>query len=278
MQGDRRFQLAAVLGAALILAAALSDVLGSTIWERHALLASLVANLLVVAVTVVVLNEVLERRDRRRWSLLAQSVLFALLQSARATWTGLLEILDLTEVQSGALESLSDAAEIAEDAEQVSQAIRRLLADDQRRADLQRVCSALSEHSSEVIARWAPLMVSARPYAEVLDRHVELAGRLDWLSSVLAHNEPLAGRTVREETLTRSSVATEHADALGNDDWLHDQLLAVIRLATELDRDSRSHAYELVPLSWWTERTVGLAGGEDGLAASASQDVELAPH
>ena len=94
MTSDRRFALAASAGLALILAAAVSDFLAGTFWERHALLASLVANLLVVAVTVVVVNELLERRDRRRWNLLAQSVLFALLQSARATWTGLVEELD----------------------------------------------------------------------------------------------------------------------------------------------------------------------------------------
>ena len=105
-------------------------------------------------------------------------------------------------------------------------------------------------------------MVNARPYAEVLDRHVELAGRLEWLSSVLAHNEPVAGRTLRDEALTRSNAATEHAEELGNDDWLHDQLLAVIRLATELDRDSRAeHAYALVPP----------AGGRSGLLALREQ-------
>ncbi len=41
-------------------------------WVRHTLLTSLVASLIVVAVTVAVLNEVLERRQRQRWSVLAQ--------------------------------------------------------------------------------------------------------------------------------------------------------------------------------------------------------------
>lgn len=262
MDSDRRFALAAGAGLALILGAAVSDFLVGSFWERHALLASLVANLLVVAITVVVVNELLERRDRRRWNLLAQSVLFALLQSARATWTGLVEELGMAEVQSGAVEPLRTAAGLARDSGRVSEAARELLEDGERRAGLQRMCVALSEHSAEVIARWAPVMVGAGSYAEMFDRHVELASRLEWLSSVLAHNEPVSGRTLRDEALTRSSVATEHAEELGNDDWLHDQLLAVIRLATDLDHESRESAYSLVPLSWWAERTAGLTGGE----------------
>jgi hypothetical protein len=67
---------------------------------------------------------------------------------------------------------------------------------------------------------------------------------------------------VRERNLARSSVATEHAEELGNDQWLHDQILAVITLAVELDDESRELAYSIVPLSWWAERTAGLAGNE----------------
>jgi len=269
---DRRALVAALACLAVIIAAGASDFLTDSFWRGHTLAASLVANLLVVALTVIVVNELLARRERRRWNLLAQSVMFALLQSARATWTGLLELLALTDVRSGAAEALGSAADVARDFERVSRAVRDLLADRDRRIELQRASVALSEHSSAVIARWAPVMVSASPYAEVLDRHVELAGRLDWISSVLAHNDPISDRSDRDEALTRSSAATEHAEELGNDDWLHDQLLAVIRLATELDRDSRTRAYALVPLSWWTERTQGLVTGEAGHAAGSAEE------
>jgi hypothetical protein len=262
MTAERRLVLTATVGLALIVGGGVSDFLVGSFWEHHALLTSLLANLLVVAVTVVVVNEVVDRRNRRRWNLLAQSVLFALLQSARATWTGMLEVLELAELQSGAVSSLLDAAEVARDPARVSEAATALLGHEERRARLQRLSVGLSNHASEVIAKWAPVMVSARPYAEVLDRHVELAGRLEWLSSVLAHNEPPEGQSRRERNLTRSNVASEHAEELGNDEWLHDQILAVIRLATDLDYESREHAYSIVPLSWWAERTAGLAGNE----------------
>jgi hypothetical protein len=144
----------------------------------------------------------------------------------------------------------------------VSGAIRELLADDERRAVLQRVTATQADYVSEVIARWASVMVSSSPYAAVLNRHVELAGRLEWLSSVLTHNEPPEGQSGRDRVLVRSSIASEHADEFGSDDWLHDQLLAVINLATELDYRSRELAYAIVPLDWWTTRTAGLASNE----------------
>lgn len=140
MLEDRRLILAGAIGVALTAAAAISDFLTGSFWERHAMLASLVANALVVVVTVVVVNEVLERRERRRWNLLAQSVLFALLQSARATWTGLLELLQLGEVRSGAIGPLEDAARLAQDTPRVSRSVRELLGSSERRAQLQRLC------------------------------------------------------------------------------------------------------------------------------------------
>jgi len=257
---QRRLVLAAIIGLALIVAAGASDFVVGSFWAHHSLLTSILANVLVVAITLAVVNEFVERRDRRRWNLLAQAVLFALTQSARATWTGLVEVLRLGEVRSGAVEPLLEGAALARDTERVSEAIRELLAEEERRAVLQRVTVSQADYASDVIAKWAPVMVNSGPYAEVLNRHVELAGRLEWLSSVLTHNEPPEGQSGRERVLVRSNVANEHAEEFGNDEWLHDQLLAVINLATELDYRSRELAYSIVPLSWWTTRTAGLAG------------------
>jgi hypothetical protein len=35
-----------------------------------------------------------------------------------------------------------------------------------------------------------------------------------------------------------------------------------MRLATDLDFEAREYAYSLVPLSWWAERTAGLAASD----------------
>jgi hypothetical protein len=268
---ERRLALAAAIGIALVLAAAASDFVIGSFWAGHEMLTSLVANLLVVAITVVVVNEALERRERRQWNLLAQSVLFALTQSARATWTGLLEVLRLGEVHSGTVEQLEEGAAVTHDTARVSAAIRELLADEQRRSVLQSVTVALADHASGVIARWASVMVNASPYAAVLNRHVELAGRLQWLSSVITHNEPPPDQSARDRVLVRSSIAGEHAEEFGSDDWLQDQLLAIINLATELDHRSRELAYSIVPLAWWASRTADLAGTEAHRPAEPQQ-------
>ena len=262
MIAERRLLLAGGAGFLLVLAAGASDFVFGSFWESHALLTSLLASILVLAVTVIVVNEVIDRRDQQRWNLLAQSVLFALIQSARATWTGMVEVLEITEVQAGSVEGLLDAARLARDSARVSTAIDGLLPDEERRARLQRVSTGLSRHASDVIAKWAPVMVSARSYAAVLDRHVELAGRLEWLSNVLSYNEPPDDQSRRDRNLARSNVATEHAEELGNDEWLHEMILAIIALATELDYRSREDAFALVPMSWWTERTAGLTGSD----------------
>jgi len=63
-------------------------------------------------VTVAVLNEVLERRQRERWSVLAQYALFDLVRAARLVWSGLLELAGLVpegELEDGALAAASEA-------------------------------------------------------------------------------------------------------------------------------------------------------------------------
>ena len=80
----------------LVLSGAIAwDLANDGFWSRHALFTSLVASLIVVAVTAAVLNEVLERRQRERWSVLAQYALFDLVGSARLVWSGLLEVAGL---------------------------------------------------------------------------------------------------------------------------------------------------------------------------------------
>jgi hypothetical protein len=258
MSGDRRLVLAAAVGLLLIGGVVGSDFVVASFWAGHALLTSLVANVLVVAITVVVLNGLLERRDRQRWNLLAQSALFALTQSARATWTAMIELLDIADVQSGDVDSLRGDARLALDAPRVSDAAQRLLGEEDGKARLQVLSHALTQHYDEVIANWAAVMVGARPYAELLDNHVELAVRLEWLSSVLAHNEPAADQSRRDRNLTRSSIAAENALALGGDEWLHDMVVSVVNLATRLDYRSRETAFSIVSQEWWVERTAGL--------------------
>jgi Kef-type K+ transport system membrane component KefB len=97
----------------LVLSGAIAwDLANDGFWSRHALFTSLVASLIVVAVTAAVLNEVLERRQRERWSVLAQYALFDLVGSARLVWSGLLEVAGLVpdgELGDAALAAGSEA-------------------------------------------------------------------------------------------------------------------------------------------------------------------------
>jgi cytochrome c oxidase assembly factor CtaG len=77
----------------LVLSGAIAwDLADDGFWSRHTLFTGLVASLIVVGVTVAVLNEVLERRQRERWSVLAQYAVFDFVRTARLVWSGLLEV------------------------------------------------------------------------------------------------------------------------------------------------------------------------------------------
>src|SRR6202020_1713276 len=109
-RAEHRAGLIGAVSVALLAAAIASDFVIGSFWARHAMLTSLLASLLVVVISVAVVNELIERRERRRWNLLAQGVMFSLVQSARLTWTSLVEVLRLTEVHTGSIESLLSAA------------------------------------------------------------------------------------------------------------------------------------------------------------------------
>jgi hypothetical protein len=252
MESSRRLVIAAAIGVALIALAAVSDFVVGSFWSGHAMLTSLIASLVVLIVTVAVLNEWLARRDRKRWSVLAQYVLFQLVQAARATWTSLVELMEQREIESVASEDMRALADRALDTRAISAATRLVLADEERRRKLHKVVTALAEHSKGVVVSWASVMVGAGPFTDIFDRYVELQARLDWLGDLIAPGEQ---PTRRDALLARSSVASEHADRLGSDDWLHDQIVATIQTAVRLDFESRELGFTLVPMEWWRDRT-----------------------
>jgi hypothetical protein len=218
-------------------------------WARHALFTSLVASLIVVAVTAAVLNEVLARRQRERWSVLAQYALFDLVQTARLVWTGLLELAGL--VPDGELddEALAAASDAMLDTPRLAAAMGEMLADADRREQLHRLIARLRAHGQEVLGRWADVMVNSGAYAEVVDRHVELYSRLYWWGSVLDESDPLEEHLNRPR-LSRLSPATQASGPV-EDEWLRDNLVAIAQLAESLDRSSFDLAMRIVPIEWW---------------------------
>jgi hypothetical protein len=229
------------------------DVADDQFWSHHALFTSLVASLIVVGVTVAALNEVLERRQRERWSILAQYALFDFVRAARLVWGGLLELAGL--VPHGELDdrTLAAGSEAVRDTPRLAAAMDEMLASADRREQLHRLIAGLLDHGQEVLGRWADVMVNSGTYAEIVDRHVELYSRLYWWGSILDESEPLDEHLSRPR-LSRVSPATQAAVGPIEDEWLRDNLVAIAQLAESLDRGSFEVAMRIVPLDWWTAR------------------------
>jgi hypothetical protein len=246
-------RIIAAVSVLLLIGAIAWDVANDGFWSRHALFTSLVASLIVVAVTAAVLNEVLERRQRERWSVLAQYALFDLVRVARLVWGGLLELAGLVpdgELEDGALAAGSEAVR---DTPRLTAAMDDMLASAERREQLHRLIAELLAHGQEVLGRWANVMVNSGTYAEIVDRHVELYSRLYWWGSVLDESDPLQEHLGRPR-LSRVSPATQAAIGPVEDEWLRDNLVAIAQLAESLDRGSFELAMRIVPREWWAEQ------------------------
>ena len=225
------------------------DLTNDGFWFRHTLFTALVGSLIVVAVTAAVLNEVLERRQRERWSVLAQYALFDLVRTARLVWTGLLELAGLAPPHGELEDELAAGSEAVLDTPRLAAAMDELLASADRREQLHRLIARLLAHGQEVLARWADVMVNSGTYAEIVDRHVELYSRLYWWGSVLDESDPLEEHLNRPR-LSRLSPATQASGPI-EDEWLRDNLVAIAQLAESLDRSSFELAMRIVPFEWW---------------------------
>jgi hypothetical protein len=239
-----------VLSVLVLSGAVVWDLADDEFWLHHTLLTGLVASLIVVAVTAAVVNEVLERRQRERWSVLAQYALLDFVRTARLVWTGLLELAGLApegELADGTLAAGSDAVL---DTPRLAAAMDEMLAGAERREQLHRLIARLLAHGQEVLGRWAGVMVNSGTYAEIVDRHVELYSRLYWWGSVLDESDPLEEHLSRPR-LSRLSPATQASGPI-EDEWLRDNLVAIAQLAESLDRSSFELAMRIVPIEWWT--------------------------
>jgi hypothetical protein len=231
--------------------AVVSDVTDDSFWGHHSLLASLVSSVIVVMLSVAVVNEILERRRRRRWSILAQYVMFDLIRNARMIWLGILEVTGLFAVTQHQQDSIDGGALVIRDSPRLTAALRASIADSGTYAELQSEVAFLSDQSEEVLGRWAAVMLDADAYASVLDRHVELAGNIGWIASLLDSWNPPSD--VRRQRRAHSSPSTQ-IQAEQNGEWLADRLVVIAQLAEVLDRETLELALRVVPGQWWEAR------------------------
>jgi hypothetical protein len=241
----------AIFALVALAAGIISDSTAEDFWARHALLAGLVASVIVVMLSVAVVNEVLERRGRQRWAVLAQYVMIELVRNARMIWMGVLDVTNLPASSENQQEDVEASAEIVRDAPRLTAALRATLDDDVRRRQLHSEIAFLAEHSDEVLGRWAGVMLNAEVYAEIIDRHVELAGDIAWIGSLLDSADP--PREVRRLRRARSSPTTQIRSRLDSG-WLADRIVVITQLAESLDRGTLEIALRIVPVEWWEAR------------------------
>jgi hypothetical protein len=267
LRGTRALAAVALLA---LVGGVLSDGLAGTFWADHPLLAGLVASVIVVMLTVALVNEALERRSRQRWSVLAQYVMLQLVRDARLVWTGMAELAGLmpsdpyaTEVDVlTAATSIDAGSSAVRDTDRLTAALRELVAHADKRKRLHDEVTTFLEHNDAVLGRWAAVMLNADVYAEVIDRHVELAGDLAWVSSLLGFELAEGDGRTRE---ARSHPAALIEGPL-DDEPLVQRLAGITQLAEQLDRGTLDLALRIVPIEWWREQL--------GTTARASLDAE----
>jgi hypothetical protein len=253
-------RLVALVGVIGLVALPIADALDDHFWSGHALVTSLVANLAVIALSFGVVNEIVDRKARSRWSSLAQFAMVELIRSSRVTWTFLVDLAGLLPAPDdrSPAQLLADSRAIAKDTEDVKRGLAGVLADPSRRATVSEVLARIDDACREVIVSWASVMVGQQAYAAMFDRHVELLTRVNWLSMLFSHYEGEDLTPVRRRVAS-SSIAvqlTPHVD----DAVMLNMLLSIVNLAVRLDEDTSAMALTLVPAEEWLARTADLIG------------------
>ncbi len=262
----RQTRAGAALALLALAAGITSEQFAEHLWLRHPLLAGLVSGAIVVMLSVAIVNEALEIRGRRRWSVVAQYVMLELVRDARMVWVAVAELAGLMSPDPSAPPAIDNAALAVRDTPRLTKAVHDLLDDGDRRIGLRDRVAKLVVHNDEVLGRWAAVMLNSGGYAEVVDRHVELAGNLAWLGSLLDQSEPGGGDQLRWHR-ARSNPAIQITGDL-DDDRLAQRIVAITQLAEQLDRGTLDLALKIVPVAWWEARLGTTAHLDDDLSAT----------
>ena len=203
--------------------------------------------------------------------MLAQYVMLQLVRDARIVWTGVAELAGLMPSDPYATEgdvptattSIDAGSSAVRDTERLTAALRDLLAHRDKRKQLHDEVTTLLEHNDAVLGRWAAVMLNADVYAEVIDRHVELAGDLAWLSSLLGLELAADDGRTRQGRNHPGALIEGPLD----DELLVQRLAAITQLAEQLDRGTLDLALRIVPIEWWREQ----------LGATSANPLDAAP-
>jgi hypothetical protein len=250
-------RVAAVTGVVVLAGLVISD-FETSFWDRHDMTASILASLVVVGITVAVINEVLERRESARWRVFAQNALLELAVIARFTWVGLGELLEVDGDTAGrrAVE-VRDFICSPAGTERVRTLVDKHMPDSAWRHRLTQLVERLLKDGRDSLAAWGPVMLGARPYTAVIERHVELYGRVQLLRYMIDDPEDAERDELADPAARARRVSATRRAVIGGqspvdlDRTMRKTLIIVIRQAAELEIDTRRLARTLVPLEWW---------------------------
>jgi hypothetical protein len=248
----RETRAVALVAIIALVAGIVSDAVGGHFWGRHALVRGLVSSLVVVMLSVAVVNEALERRRRRRWTVLAQYVMLQLTRNARVIWTGVVELAGLMTSDTRMAAGLKTGSLTVRDTPRLTAAVGDLVADPERRRRLHEGFGRFVSSGDEMLGRWAAVMLNVDAYAELMDRHVELALEVAWLDNLLDDSDAPADHDSAKRN-SRSHPAVQIAGQIDSD-RLVTRVVAITQLAEDLDRLTLQFALRLVPVQWWAER------------------------
>ena len=162
----------------------------------------------------------------------------------------MLEVAGLLPADAPVNASLEAGGRAVGDSARLGAAIREVASDSERRRMLYDVLARCASSGDELVGRWAAVMLNADAYAEVIDRHVELASDLAWLKGLVAESNPPAD--LRRRRARFNSAVQLEGDV--DDQWLADRLVTITQLAEELDRSTFAAALRVVPVGWWESR------------------------
>jgi hypothetical protein len=248
LRGTRVLALLAVLA---LVGGVVSDLVDPSFWLGHGLIAGVVSSAIVVMLSGAILNEGFERRRRRRWSVLAQYVMFELVRNARLIWTSVLELAGVLPPDAMPAVIAESGPAIVQDDVGLAAALAGVVADPSRRQALHDGIAWSVAHCDELLGRWGAVMLNADIYAEIIDRHVELASNLAWLGSLLDSASPPDDS--KRHRRARASPAVQIEGEISGD-ALIGRLVKIVQLAEQLDRGTLELALRIVPMSWWEAR------------------------
>ena len=229
-----------------------SDAVGGDFWERHGLIAGMTGSFIVVLLSVGIVNETIARRGRERWRVLAHYVMLQLIVNARLIWTEVAELAGKLPSGVRTASVLNGGSQAVRDTSSLTEAVREILNDQERRGQLHEGLTLFVSASDETLGRWADVMLNADAYAELIDRHVELATHVSWLVSLLDSSDGITANGEGDRT-SRNRPALQFEGQL-EDNRLASRIVTITQLAEELDRLTLRFAQTVVPVKWWAER------------------------